>query len=148
MTTTATHPTADHDPAPTVYAPTRPRTSGWLLFAATVTFLAAAANLLYGLALIAGDDWIVLTPEQLIRFNSNAVGTMYLLFGGVQLVVGYGILGGRLWARVLGIAGAGLNALAQMTFLSAYPAWSITVMVVDLLVIYALTVHGDEVAPL
>jgi hypothetical protein len=29
-------------------------------------------------------------------------------------------------------------------FLGAYPAWSISIMVLDLLVIYALSAHSDE----
>jgi hypothetical protein len=130
-------------------APLPPRTtSGWVLFAATVVFTVALANGLYGITLIAGDDWVVITPERLVRFNSNAVGTIYLIFAAVGAAVGFGILKGKLWARVLGIAGAVLNGLAQMAFLAAYPTWSIIVMVIDLVIIYALTVHGDEVAPI
>jgi hypothetical protein len=134
---TSTEPTIEPIPAHD--------TSGWVVFAATVTFFLAAANLLYGITLLAGDDWIVITPEQLVRFNSTAVGTIYLLFGVFQLAVGFAILRGAFWSRLVGIAGAGLNALAQMAFLSAYPTWSLIIMVVDLLVIYALAVHGDEV---
>lgn len=138
--------TIDGDPVAPPLSHPRTDISGWLMFAATVVFLAAMANLLYGLALVAGDDWIVLTPERLVRFNSSTVGTIYLLFGALQGWIGLGVLRGRLWARALGVVSAGLNALAQMAFLSAYPTWSIIVMIVDVMVIYALTVHGDEVA--
>ena len=43
---------------------------------------------------------------------------------------------------VLGIALAGLNAFATLLAVDAYPIWSMLVVAVDLLVIYALTVHG------
>ena len=59
-----------------------------------------------------------------------------------------GIFNGDLWARILGIIGASLNVLAQMAFLSIYPAWSFLIILIDALVIYALAVHGDEVAEL
>ena len=57
-----------------------------------------------------------------------------------------GIVGGARWARIVGIAGAGLNAVAQFSFLSLYPQWGGTILVIDALVIYGLAVHGDEVS--
>jgi len=123
-------------------------TSGWVVFAGVVTFLAAIANLLYGITLLAKDDWVVITPDALIQFDLTTVGVIYLIFSALGFFVGMGIFHGDLWARVLGIVGATLNIVAQMAFLSVYPAWSWLVIIVDALVIYGLTVHGDEVAEL
>lgn len=123
-------------------------TSGWVVFAAVVTFLAATTNLLYGITLLAKDDWVAITPNALIQFDLTTVGVIYLLFAALGFFVGMGILHGDLWARILGIVGATLNIVAQMAFLSVYPAWSWLVIIVDALVIYGLTVHGDEVAEL
>ena len=123
-------------------------TSGWVVFAGVVTFLAAIANLLYGITLLAKDDWVVITPSALIQFDLTTVGVIYLIFAALGFFVGMGIFHGDLWARILGIVGATLNIVAQMAFLSVYPAWSWLVIIVDTLVIYGLTVHGDEVAEL
>jgi hypothetical protein len=38
----------------------------------------------------------------------------------------------------------GVNAIAQLAFLSAYPVWGVLVIAFDVLVIWALIVHGDE----
>ena len=45
---------------------------------------------------------------------------------------------------MMGIAFAGLNAFTQLMFLDAYPAWSIVIMVLDLIVIYALATSADD----
>ena len=45
---------------------------------------------------------------------------------------------------MLGIGFAGLNAFTQLMFIGAYPAWSISIMVLDLIVIYALSAHTAE----
>jgi hypothetical protein len=37
-----------------------------------------------------------------------------------------------------------LSALVNIAFLAAYPIWSVTMIAVDVLVIWALTVHGGE----
>lgn len=50
-----------------------------------------------------------------------------------------------MWARVVGIILAVVSAVANVAFLAAYPIWSTIVIVVDVLVIYALAVHGREV---
>jgi hypothetical protein len=39
---------------------------------------------------------------------------------------------------------AGLSAIANLLFIEAYPFWSVIVITVDVLVIWALTVHGRE----
>lgn len=122
------------------------RTSGWVVFAGAITSVAGVMNLIYGLTLLLKDDWIVLTPEALVRFDLTTVGVIYLIFAAFQIFVAMGIFDGALWARVLGIIGASLNLVAQMAFLSLYPAWSWLVIIVDGLIIYGLAVHGDEVA--
>jgi hypothetical protein len=57
----------------------------------------------------------------------------------VQIVAGGGVLTGATWARVLGIVFAVLNAIAQLAFMPAFPFWSLTVIALDILVIYGLT---------
>ena len=74
-------------------------TSGWVVFAGVVTFLAAIANLLYGITLLAKDDWVVITPDVLIQFDLTTVGVIYLIFSALGFFVGMGIFHGDLWAR-------------------------------------------------
>ncbi len=121
-------------------------TSGWVMLAGVATALVATGNLLYGVTLLLKDDWVALTPQALIRFDLTTVGVIMVVFAAFQFFVSMGIFHGELWARILGIIGASLNLLAQMTFLSLYPAWSWLLIIIDGLIIYGLTVHGDEVA--
>ena len=121
-------------------------TSGWVVFAGTAIAIAGLSNLIYAITLLANDDWIVITPEALIRFNSTTMGVILLVFAALQLLVAAGVFAGELWARVFGLVGAGLNVLAQFAFMSVYPAWSWFIIAVNGLIIYGLAVHGDEVA--
>ncbi|MFV2039628.1 MAG: hypothetical protein ACC660_05250 [Acidimicrobiales bacterium] len=123
-------------------------TSGWVVFSGVVITIAATLNLIYGITLLVNDDWIVLTPQALIRFDLTTVGVIYLIFAAFQFFVAMGVFHGELWARVLAIVGASLGIVAQMAFMSIYPAWSWLVIIIDGLIIYGLAVHGDEVAEL
>ena len=124
------------------------RTSGWVVFSGVAITIAAAANLIYGVTLLVNDDWIVITPEAIIRFDLTTMGIILLIFAALQFFIAMGVYNGDLWARVLGIIGASLNVLAQMSFMSVYPSWSWFIIAIDALIIYGLSVHGDEVAEL
>jgi hypothetical protein len=60
------------------------------------------------------------------------------------IAVGIGVFTGATWARICGVILCGLNALVQLVFLSAYPIWAVLIIALDMLVIWALIVHGDE----
>jgi hypothetical protein len=124
------------------------RTSGWVLFSGTAMALAASANLIFAITVLLNSDWIVLTSEALIRFDLTTVGVIYLIFAAFQFFVAMGIFQGVMWARILGITVAWLSLLSQMAFMSLYPAWAWLVIIIDGLIIWGLTVHGDEVAEL
>ena len=67
------------------------------------------------------------------------------LIGGVLIVLaGIGVFTGHIWARSLGVLVAMISAVVNLAFLPAYPIWSAIMIAVDILVIWALTVHGGE----
>jgi hypothetical protein len=47
---------------------------------------------------------------------------------------GVALLGGSMWARVLAVVIASINAVAQLLFMSANPAWALIAITFDLLV--------------
>ncbi len=127
--------------APPVY-----RTSGWVYFAGAMSLLLAVFNITYAIAALVNDEWVVFTENRILLLDLTALGWTFLVIGVIQLVVGFGIMAGALWARVIAVAGAFLSAVASMAWLSVYPVWSLVILALDVLVIYGLVAHGDEVA--
>ncbi|MGI9645531.1 MAG: DUF7144 family membrane protein [Ilumatobacteraceae bacterium] len=124
------------------------RTSGWVVFAGSMIAIAAVANLIYGIVLLINDEWVVLAPRAVVTFDLTTVAVMYLIFSALMFFIAMGVFHGDLWARILGIVVAAFNLIAQMAFMSIYPAWSWLVIIVNGLIIYGLAVHGDEIAEL
>lgn len=122
------------------------KTSGWVIFAGTVTAIGAMLNVLYGFTMLLNDEWVALTPRAVIAFDLTVVGAITLFLGVLGILITLGIFNGDLWARVVGIIVASLNLVAQFGFMSIYPEWSWAAILINVLVIYALAVHGDEVA--
>ncbi|MFF5988502.1 DUF7144 family membrane protein [Prauserella flavalba] len=118
---------------------------GWIWFAAIIMAMLGVFTLIYGLVAIFNDEFYTIGPEGLLLFDITAWGWIHLIIGAVAILTAFALLSGRMWARVLTVLIASVNAIAQLTFLAAYPAWSIIAIVLDILVIWAVVVHGREV---
>lgn len=118
---------------------------GWIIFAVTLTAVAGIHNLIYGLVALFNSTWIAVTDDAVLLFDLTTWGWMLLGLAVVQLLTAVGMVSGRGWARVFGVAWASVVVIAQMTYLNVQPFWSIVLITLGVLVIYALTVHGDEV---
>jgi len=67
-------------------------------------------------------------------------GWTILILGGIEFIVGIGVLAGQRWAAWAGIAFATLNAIGPLLYLPSYPVWSIIISI-DILVIYGLAMY-------
>ena len=119
--------------------------AGWLVFASFMMFLVGSFQAVQGLVALFDDGFYVVRESGLVvDVNYNAWGTVHLILGILLILCGAGVLTGNVVARAVGVLLAGLSALANMAFISAYPVWSLIVIAIDVFVIYALTVHGGE----
>jgi hypothetical protein len=118
--------------------------TGWVVFASFMMFLLGAFQAVQGLVALFDDGFYVTSGNLVVNVNYNVWGTVHLLLGVLLILTGAGVLTGNLAARTIGVILAGLSALANLLFIEAYPFWSIIIITVDVLVIYALTVHGRE----
>lgn len=117
---------------------------GWAYFASFMMMLVGILQAIAGLAAIFKQGFFVVTEQSLLVFNFKTWGWISLVLGIVIFMAGLELLRGAMWARVVAIVLAIMSFVANMSFFNAYPWWSLVVMTVDVLVIYALTVHGNE----
>ncbi|GIF12900.1 DUF7144 family membrane protein [Actinoplanes teichomyceticus] len=120
--------------------------AGMVLFAGVMMLLLGSFQAIEGLVAIVRDNYYLATSSGLVlTFDYTTWGWTHLVLGAIAVAAGVGLLAGQTWARVVGIAIAGLSALMNMMFLPAYPVWCAIVIAVDVLVIYALAAHGREI---
>ena len=125
--------------------PGEPVWVGWIVFAAMMMLLVGTFQVFFGfVSLFNSDYYLVRERKLLVDMDYTAWGWTHLVIGAVAVVAGIALLAGQMWARVVGIAMALVSCLVNLAFLSAYPVWSIVVIYVDVLVIYAIAVHGRE----
>jgi hypothetical protein len=103
-------------------------------------------NAIYGLVAVFRDDYLALSPSGVVILDVTTWGWVTLALGLFQVGAGLAILAGQTWGRIVGIIFAVANAIGQLTIVSVHPFWSTIIIALDVFVIYALTVHGREMA--
>ena len=91
-------------------------------------------------------DTVLVVPQGglVVSVSFTQWGWMQLIAGILIIAAGLGVFTGRTWARVLGVIFASISAILNFAFITAFPVWSLTVIALDIVVIYALTAHGAE----
>ncbi|MFF1878931.1 hypothetical protein [Leifsonia sp. NPDC058230] len=121
------------------------RWGGWMRFAAFIVLINGIFGLLQGIvAIFAPDGYFVLSKGGLFIFDLTGWGWWNLVFGLLLVLTGGALFSGATWARVVAVILAILNAIGQLLLLPAQPWWSTIIIVLDMLVIFAVTVHGRE----
>jgi hypothetical protein len=128
-------------PAPT---PAQTGWVGWIVFAAVMMMIAGSLNLFYGIVAAVNDEWVGWTNGDAVYLDISQWGWVHIILGAVVLLSGIGLLSGNVLARSVGVLVAALSLIANFFFIPAYPLWSLTVITIDVLVIWALTAHGHE----
>ena len=62
-----------------------------------------------------------------------------------MILAGFLIFSGNMFGRIVGVILAALNAIVQLSYLDHNTFWSFTMILVDILVIYALVAHGGRI---
>ena len=119
--------------------------TGWGVFASVLLLIAGIFDLIFGIAAIIGPNTtLFVTTEGLFAMDVAAWGWWHIIAGIALILTSFFLYRGATWARVLAIILVIINAVGQLSLISAQPFWSLAILAVDILVLYALTVHGRE----
>jgi hypothetical protein len=119
---------------------------GWKLFAGIMILIVGTMNVFDGLVGITQVNYIKrYTGGQLpITNNVKTWSWVVLIIGAVMILAGFLIFVGNMFGRIVGIIVASLNALVQLAYLNHNTFWSLTMIFIDILVIYGLAAHGGR----
>jgi hypothetical protein len=133
-----TRPAYGNSPDPTGW-------TGWVVFASFIMIMLGCFQAIEGLVAIFNDEFYAVGKRGLVVHVDYTVwGWVHLVLGVLVFIAGIGVLSGNVAARALGVILAGISAVVNLAFIAAYPVWSTIIITIDVLVIYALTVHGRE----
>ena len=111
---------------------------GVSIFAGVLLMTLGAFEILQGFSAVLKDDVFVKAPNYTYAIDLTTWGWVNMIIGAILVAVGVGIVKGQVWANSAGIGLAVLSALSQFAFMPYYPFWSILIIALDVLVIWAL----------
>jgi hypothetical protein len=113
---------------------------GWLTFAGILLAIVGIMNFIGGIAAI-DDSKFFVANTQFVFGDLNTWGWVIMIIGAVQVITAFGLWAGNAFARGVGVGFAGLNSIAQLLLLPAYPLWSLALFSMDILIIYGLVAY-------
>ena len=118
---------------------------GWIAFGGTMLVLLGSFHIIQGLVAVFRNEVLLVAESGLVvNVDYTTWGWVHIGLGTLAILVGISLMAGRMWARILAVVIAGLSALNNLAFMPAYPIWSAMMIVIDVLVIWAVIVHGSE----
>ncbi|MDD7968325.1 DUF7144 family membrane protein [Actinomycetospora lemnae] len=149
MTEQQTPPVSGPTMTPRANGRTAPRDSGawtgWVRFGGVVMTIIGGFAVIQGFFALFSPTYVTLTGAGVLLLDLTAWGWLHILLGALVLATGLALVGSAPgWARGTAIVLLALNTIVQLAYMPAYPIWSLVLIVLDIVVIFALMVTWDE----
>jgi hypothetical protein len=120
--------------------------AGWIGFASIMLVIVGGIDFFQGLVAVFEDEYYVPTGSGFLVFDLTGWGWTMMIWGVLLVLAGLGLAAGQAWARWFAIVVVSLNFIAQLGFLgnTQNTLWSLTVMALNIIVLYALTARWSE----
>ncbi|MFC9787139.1 hypothetical protein [Rhodococcus sp. NPDC127528] len=120
--------------------------AGTSIGAAILLVTVGVLQVLQGIAAVAKDDVFVVGVSYTYKFDLTSWGWIHIVLGALIVLVGLALFTGASWARICAIGLAALSLIANFLWLPYYPWWSVLIIALDIVVIWAVsTWKPDEV---
>jgi hypothetical protein len=114
---------------------------GWADFAAVILAIAGFLNALQGLSALFKREYF--SEQGLVYQNIGVWAVVWLVVGISQIGTASLLVGRERSGRILGIVFASASAVISFFSMGAYPVWHLTVLALDVLIIFGLTTHPE-----
>ncbi|WP_410877034.1 hypothetical protein [Nocardia sp. A7] len=121
--------------------------------AATITMLAAILllvagilSILRGIAGVTKDEIFLIPSEYSYQLDVSTWGWIHLALGVLLVAVAIGMMLTATWARIFAYCLAALSIIANFLSLPYYPWWSVILIVLDVIVIWAVSAWNPQPA--
>jgi hypothetical protein len=121
--------------------------AGWVGFAGLLMMIMGIIDAIEGLIAIIRDQYYLIHGSQVIVFDTTTWGWITLILGALLFFVGAGLLKQSSWARWVSILLVSFALIEQLAWLgnTGCPLWTLVVIALQLMVLFALTVRWSDV---
>jgi hypothetical protein len=122
--------------------------TGWVGFTAIMLVIIGMIDAFEGLIAIIRSEYYTYTPNGVVIFDTTKWGWLSLIWGILLVLVGLALAAKSTWARWTAVVLVAANLLGQLGWLgnSSNTVWTLTIITLQIIVIYALTIRWSEVS--
>lgn len=119
----------------------------WVRFGGVVMSVIGAFAVVEGLVALLTPTYFVTVGGAVLAVSLTGWGWVHIVLGALVLVTGLSLLSRAPgWARGVGVGLVAITMVVQLAWLPAYPIWSIVLLVLCALVLYALVATWGDTA--
>ena len=118
--------------------------AGFVVLAAVLMCIVGIFNIVTGLVAVFNDTIYSQGSNVTVVLDVTGWGWFHIVWGLLMLGTGMALYAGQTWARVIAILLVSVNMISQLMEMPAYPLWGLVILTLDILIIWAIIVHGAE----
>jgi len=118
--------------------------TGWAVFAGVLLLMVGFLDFFYGLAAVLNDEVVVVGGHGAIIADLTTWGWVNMIIGAILVLTSIGLFAAQEWARWTAVFFVTLNAVSQVGIFTVAPIWALIVILLDVIIIYNLTVRASE----
>ena len=118
--------------------------AGSVAFAAILLIIVGLFHAIQGLVGILNDDFYVKTENYVFQLSTTTWGWIHMLLGLLVLAAGAALFAGATWARTVAVIAASVSLVGNFAWLPHYPIWGLSLMALDVFIIWAALAHGRD----
>lgn len=126
------HVAPDEQPVKQAFA------GGAAIAAAALLLTAGLITLFQGISAVAEDEVFVAGPQYIYELDLSSWGWVHIVFGILLILTSLALMTGATWARIVAIGLAALSIVVNFLWLPYYPLWSILIIALDIVIIWAV----------
>lgn len=118
---------------------------GVTVLAGTLMIMIGVFHAFQGIVALLNDTFYVVLPEYVLAFDITTWGWVHLILGLVVAFAGASLFRGATWGRTIAVIMACISMAVSFVWMPYYPLWSLTVIALDIFVIWAAVLHGRDI---
>ncbi|MGW2661268.1 DUF7144 family membrane protein [Nocardia tengchongensis] len=120
--------------------------AGTTIGAGILLLVIGVLSILQGISAVASDDLLVVGYDYIYKLNTTGWGWIHIVLGIIEVIVAIGLLRGTTWGRTAALVLAALSIVENFLWIPYYPAWSILIIALDVVVIWAISTYKPATA--
>ncbi|MBF6180314.1 DUF7144 family membrane protein [Nocardia otitidiscaviarum] len=113
--------------------------AGTSIAAAVLLLVVGVLSILEGISAAASDDLVIVDVNDYVyKLNTTGWGWIHIILGAIVVIAAIGLMAGTTWGRAAAMILAALSIIANFLWLPYYPIWSIVIIALDVVIIWAV----------